>query len=345
MNIDNLKKILENQPKYRINQVKSAIFKDLIGDWNEAKYLPKSLKDKLNKNCPLEIKAKKFKSKGGETIKALIVLDDGLKIETVLMKHKDNRNTVCVSSEVGCPMGCKFCATGKMGFKRNLTKDEIIKQVLFFSRYLKNNFNPSQKITNIVFMGMGEPFLNYDNVLGAIRILNDKNGFNLGARNISISTCGIIDGIKKLAEEGLQVNLAISLHAPNDSLRSELMPVNKKYRLKDVFDAVDYYIEKTSRRVMFEYLLIEGVNDPEANAKELADLMKKPLYFVNLIPYNPTGIFRPSTSKSISLFKKILEKNNVVVTQRYSFGREISAACGQLAGNNKGKLPGANGKS
>lgn len=303
--------------------------------------------------------AKPFVSKDKNTIKALITLKDGLKIETVLMRHKprsrasslrgkDKRNTICVSSQIGCPLACTFCATGKMGFKRNLEAWEIVEQVLFFARYLKKI---NEKVTNIVFMGMGEPFLNYDNVIGAIKILNDKEGFNLGARHFSISTVGIVEGIEKLAKEELQINLAISLHAPDDELRLKLMPINKKYPIKKILNAVDDYIKKTRRRVMFEYIMIENLNDSEEHAEKLAKLMKKPLYFVNLISYNftrlrPTctevsagkqgfggqaGIFKPSSPSSIKRFKEILEKEGVAVTQRYRFGQDIKGACGQLA--------------
>ena len=215
-----------------------------------------------------------------------------------------------------------------MGFKRNLLVDEIIEQVLFFKRLLKGN----NKITNIVFMGMGEPFLNYDNVLTTIKILNDPKGFNLGARHFSISTAGIIEGIEKLAFEELQINLAISLHATDDNLRSKIMPINKKYPIKKILAAVDKYIKKTNRKVMFEYIMINGINDNERQAGELAKLMKKPLYFVNLIPCNLVGDFRPSPQKKVEKFKEILKKNRVQVNQRYSFGQDILAACGQLAG-------------
>lgn len=327
MDFELLEKILEKEPKYRLDQINKAVFYDLIEDWHEVKALPKELIEKLSEKISLEIKSEIFKATDGKTKKALITLNDGLKIETVLMEHERNRNTVCLSSAIGCPMDCKFCATGKMGFKRNLTKGEILTQLLFFARYLKEN----KRITNVVFMGMGEPFLNYDNVLFAIKIINDKNGFGIGARKISISTSGVIEGINKLAEEKLQVNLAISLHAPNNELRSEIMPVNNKYPLKKVLEAVNDYIDKTYRKVMFEYLLLRDVNDSESCAEQLATLMNKPLYMVNLIKYNPTGSFYSSDSKTIKRFKDILESRGVEVTQRYSFGTDINAACGQLA--------------
>lgn len=327
MDFAKLEDFLATEPRYRIMQVKTALFGQLVENWQDFKFLPLALRNKLNKKFPLLIKAEIFFSKAKDVAKARLVLDDGLKIETVLMRHKDNRNTVCVSSQVGCLLNCRFCATGKMGFKRNLTTSEIINQVLFFARSLAKE---KAKITNLVFMGMGEPFLNYENVISAIRILNDKDGFNLGARHISISTAGVIEGIKKLFNEKLQVNLAISLHAPNDQLRSELIPLNKKYPLEALFKAVDDYLKKTNRRVMFEYLLLKDVNDSDQCAERLAKLMKKPLYLLNLIRYNPTGDFQPSTPERIKEFKNILDKHGVKYTQRYSFGQDIKAACGQL---------------
>jgi len=331
MNLSQLRTILEKEPGYRLGQVKKALFQDLIHSWEEAVALPLNLRDELNKGCPIDPLGKTFVSKEGDTIKALITLEDGLKIETVLMRHQDKRNTVCVSSQVGCPLGCSFCATGKIGFERNLEAGEIVGQVLFFARFLKKI---KGKVTNVVFMGMGEPFLNYENVIKAIIILNDKEGFGLGSRHFSISTVGILDGIEKLAKEKLQINLAISLHAPDDELRSQLIPINKEYSLKEILDIVDGYIEKTRRRVMFEYIMIRGVNDSEEHARTLAELMRKPLYFVNLISCNPIGIFKPSLAPRMERFKEILEGNGVVVTQRYRLGQDIEGACGQLAVKN-----------
>lgn len=321
--------ILKNEPTYRLKQIKKAVFQDLIDDWQKVANLPKALRDQLTSNHPLEIKAKLWKTRNGQSVKGLITLNDGLKIETVLMKHKGKRNTVCLSSQAGCPLACKFCATGKSGFKRNLTSSEIINQVLFFARFLKKQ---NQKITNLVFMGMGEPFLNTDNVFKAIKLLNDKDGFNLGTRHFSISTVGIIESIKRLASEFPQVNLALSLHAVDNQLRSRLMPINKKYPLDQVMKAIDTYIKKVNRRVMLEYIMIDGVNDSYQDAKKLAILAKRPLCFVNLITYNPTGDFQPSSTKKIREFKQVLEKYRVPYTQRYRFGQEIKAACGQLAG-------------
>ncbi|MCX6723804.1 MAG: 23S rRNA (adenine(2503)-C(2))-methyltransferase RlmN [Candidatus Staskawiczbacteria bacterium] len=361
MDINNLERVLENEPKYRLKQAKEAVLKNFISDWSEATFFSKDLRDKLNKECPLEIEADVLFSKknmdtpnyavaevgviGSNSIKARITLKDGLMVETVLMRHEDARNTVCVSSQVGCPLGCLFCATGKMGFKRNLSANEILEQVLFFERYLQNSpvvrttGLKNNKITNVTYMGMGEPFLNYDNVLKSIRILNNKACFNIGARSISVSTSGIIGGIEKFSKEGLQLNLAISLHAPNNKLRSELMPISKKYPLEAVLKAVDVYIKKTGRKVMFEYVLIKNVNDSDECARELAKLMDNPstplrvkkLYFVNLILYNKTGSFEPSGTKRVESFKNILKRAKINFSQRYRFGDDIQAACGQFA--------------
>ena len=331
MNLKNLDSVLSGEPKYRLRQARQAIYADLISDWQENTTLPLGLREKLDRECPLGLKATLYGSKKSESLKILLELEDGEKVESVLLKHADGRRTVCVSSQVGCPLGCRFCATGGLGFKRNLESGEIIAQVLFFERYLHREETAHDRVTNVVFMGMGEPFLNYDNVMAAIRTLNDKEAFNIGARKISISTCGIIEGIEKLTREELQVNLAISLHAPSDGLRSELMPVNKRYPLAELMKTVARYVSMKSRDVMFEYLMIKGINDREEDALALAGLMKNSLYVVNLIRYNPTGVFQPSGAAEITRFKQILTEHGVNVTQRYSFGQDIDAACGQLA--------------
>ena len=328
MDFTQLIETLKKEPAYRLKQVKKAVFQDLITDWDKVTTLPLNLREILNREGPLSIKGELFFSKDQRTSRALITLFDGLKVESVLMRHK-KRNTICISSQIGCPLGCLFCATGKMGFKRNLKDMEMVEQVLFFARYLRNS---KERVTNVVFMGMGEPFLNYENVISAIKILNDKEGFNLGARKFSISTVGITEGIEKLAEEKLEVNLAVSLHAPDDKLRFQLMPIGKKYSIKKILETVDDYIKKTNRKVMFEYLMIKDVNDSDDLAKKLIKLMKRRLYLVNLISYNPTADFKPSPKERIQKFKSNLEKAGVYVTERYRFGREIKAACGQLTG-------------
>ena len=327
MNLLHFEKILENEPKYRTSQARKAIFSDLIESWHEATSLPNNIRDLLSKECPIEIKSKLFISNNKKAVKALIFLSDEQKIETVLMR-KDSRNTVCVSTQVGCPMGCKFCATGDMGFKRNLSASEIIEQIILFARYLKPQ---NEKVTNIVFMGMGEPFLNYDNVLESIRYLNQKDSLNIGARRFSISTVGLTDGINRFANENLEVNLAISLHAPSDEIRSNLMPINNSIPIAELISSAKNYIRKTRRKVMFEYLMIDGVNDSPNCAEELSTLLKGMLCMVNLIPYNETDKFKPSSKTNIECFKNVLLKNKIEVIQRYSFGKDISAACGQLA--------------
>jgi len=329
MNFEKLEEIMKTEPAFRWKQTKKAIFRDLIADWNEATVLPKNIREKLQREAPLGIDAEILSSKDKKSVKACIKLQDGLSIETVLMKHTDKRNTVCVSSQVGCPLGCLFCVTGEMGFKRNLTASEIARQVLFFARNLKKQ---NKKVTNVVFMGMGEPLLNWENVKKAINIINDdREGFGIGARKISVSTAGITEGIEKLSSEFPQINLAISLHASRDKLRGELMPVNKKYPLSKILKTVDEYVKKTNRKVMFEYVMLKDVNDSESHARELAKMLKYPLYMVNLIAYNPNGRFNPTPPEKIKKFKAILEKAGIFTTQRYRFGTDIEAACGQLA--------------
>ena len=328
-----LAEILKNEPAFRLRQAKRALFSDLIEDWSEATVLPVSLREKLNKEFYISIKGEVLISPEKDNFKVVITLKDGLKIETVLIRHgstglpQAGRNTICVSSQAGCPLGCLFCATGKMGFKRNLGSWEIVLQVLFFARLLKKE---NQRVSNVVFMGMGEPFLNYSNVLEAIRVLNDKDGLNIGARHISISTIGLTEGIEKLAKEKLEVNLAISLHAPTDSLREKIIPSAGKYPIKKILSAVDRYLKITRRRVMFEYLMIKDFNDSNEYARALVKLLKKPLYFVNLIVYNATGELKPSLGPRTKVFKTILEQSGLAVTQRYRFGRGLKAGCGQL---------------
>ena len=354
MDIVNLEKFLKEkgEKEYRLKQIKKAVFVDLINNWDEATTLSKELRAGLYKKFPIESLEflSLLESKNKDSVKAILKLKDENIIETVLMRHlrpartpslqsgdlagqddvKEGRNTVCVSSQAGCAMGCGFCATGKMGLKRNLTGEEIVDQVLFFAQLLKKE---NQAANNVVFMGMGEPFLNYDNVIEAIKILNDKDGFNLGVRRISVSTCGIIPGIEKFADENTQVNLAVSLHAADDKTRSKLMPINKTYPLAELMKAVNYYVEKTNRKVMFEYLLIDGVNDRPEDAVRLAKLMKNSLYHVNLIKYHDTGSgLKPSPQAKRTRFFDALKKLGVSVTFRVSFGEDILAACGQLAG-------------
>ena len=335
MDLSKLSAILQTEPKFRFRQAYQALYGELISDWSQASVLPLALRERLNQECPLDIKAEIVVDPGDKySLKALLTFSDNVSVETVLMRHRDGRHTLCLSSQAGCPLGCAFCATGQGGFFRNLSADEIVQQFIFWARYLKRE-NKGESINNVVFMGMGEPFLNYEQFIKAVKILNDAEKFNLGSRRMSVSTAGIVEGIKKLSTEKLQVNLAISLHAAVDSLREQLMPIAKKYSIAGILKAVDEYIRKTGRRVMFEYIMIKNVNDGEDDAVALAQLMKKPLYLVNLIPYNPTGKFQASSPARIKEFKEKLESLGVAVTERHSQGRGISAACGQLAGKKK----------
>jgi 23S rRNA (adenine2503-C2)-methyltransferase len=332
LNLERLEEILAGRPAYRGRQARAAVFSRLVRSWEEATDLPKELRAILAREVSLEIPAFLSRSPDGATAKAAIRLADGETIETVLMRHPPERNTVCVSSQAGCPLGCDFCLTGDRGYRRNLSRGEIAGQVLFWSRFLKES---SGRVRNVVFMGMGEPLLNYDAVLGAVRIFNDPEGLGIGARRISISTAGIVEGIARLAGEGLQVNLAISLNAPDNPLRSRLMPINRTYPIEAVLEAAAGYIEKTGRRLMIEYLLLDGVNDSPAQAGELAARLREylpRLYFVNLIVYNRTGKYLPSPAPAVGEFVRVLEGEGVAVTRRYRFGSEIGAACGQLAG-------------
>ncbi len=332
MNLEKLSEILKEQPKFRFSQANKALFQDYVSSWSQVSNFPKDLREKLELECPISIDADIITAHDKKSSKAIITLFDDEKVETVLIKQKTkegNRNTVCISSQVGCPLNCSFCATGQSGFQRNLDYMEMIEQVLYWSRQLKEK-GLDEKVDNIVFMGMGEPFLNYDQFIKAAKFLNNEETFNFAARRISVSTSGIIEGIKKMTGEKMQINLAVSLHTADENLRKDLMPIAKKYSIRDILKAVDHYILKSGRRVMFEYLMLKNINDSDNDALQLAKIMKKPLYMVNLIPYNPTGRFKPSSPERVEKFIKILEDNNVPVTLRNSFGAEFFGACGQL---------------
>lgn len=344
MDLDKLQKTLRDlgEPAYRFKQIKLAIYRDLKEDFKFIENIPHELRENLVKLIPFNELTLKTEQKSLDgTVKRLFLTSDGLAIEGVLIKHEDGRRTICVSTEAGCQINCSFCATGHLGFKRVLTQYEIFEQVLSFARSLKSQ---KEKVTNVVFMGMGEPFLNYPNVKEAILLLNDKEGFNLGQRHISVSTSGIIPGIEAFTEEDWQVNLAISLHAPTDQLRSQLMPINKTYPLSQLMPALDNYVLKTNRRLMVEYLLLGGINDNEKEAQELVTLIHSyrnisRLSLVNLIIYNPTkdnyghwDKFQAPSSAAFKNFGDILTKNGIAWTRRVSFGSEIAGACGQLAG-------------
>ena len=316
---------------YRARQIYGWIFKKGITSFGEMTDITKEDRDKLDRTFQIELLAleRTVQSKEKGTSKSVFVTGDGHKIESVLMVQS-SRTTVCISSQAGCPLKCVFCATGKSGFKRNLSSGEIVSQVIHY-------ISKGVDISNIVFMGMGEPFLNYRSVIAAVRALNSREGMNFGIRRMTVSTCGLPLEIRKLAGEGLEINLSISLNAPNDRTRSELMPINRKFPLKELIKAVKYYIQNTNRRVTFEYVMINGVNDTIKDATELAELLKGFLCHVNLIPFNPVekSTYRPSSKERMGLFARLLARSGVNATIRKSKGSDIAAACGQLASSRR----------
>ncbi len=320
-----------SQPAYRAKQVWEGLYKNLWFLPTEFSTLSSALRQTLENNfgfLPI-IEVQRLISNSRQTQKVLFKLSDGSLIETVLMQYLQ-RNTVCISSQVGCAMNCSFCATGQMGFSRNLTSGEILAQVLFFARELRQK---QDVLNNVVVMGMGEPFQNYDAVLQSIDRLNDPMGFNLGARRFTISTVGLPDRIRQFADEKRQVNLAVSLHAAENALRNQLVPVNRKYPLEDVMDACRYYSMQTSRRITFEWALVSGLNDTPEQANLLVKLIRGLRSHVNIIPLNPTRKYpgQPSPMDRAREFKAILDGHSVPCTIRLRRGIEIHAGCGQLA--------------
>lgn len=318
-----------NLPKYRIKQIFKWIYQKQVYSWEEMTDLPNYLRQTFieqgfSLGC-LKISARA--KAADKTVKYLFELDDQSKIESIYLPEPE-RNTVCFSTQVGCGMGCIFCATGQIGFIRNLTAAEIVDQPLRIIRDTKS------KINNLVAMGQGEPFANYQQLLKAIMLINDPDGLGIGARHITISTSGIIPGIKKLAEDKLQVNLAVSLHAADDELRNRLMPINKKYPLRDLLEACQDYIAQTSRRITFEYTLIKGVNDRPVDLKNLIKMLSGLLCHINLIPFNPVpnSDFQRSEPNRIVEFAKELNKAHIETTVRKARGENLAAACGQLQG-------------
>ena len=322
-----------NEQKYRANQLFKWLHQNVILSIDEASNISKELKNKLSQLYDFSLPTiyKEYTSKIDETKKYLILLSDGNIIETVLMKYSFGYS-ICVSSQVGCNMGCKFCASTIGGVKRNLETYEILSQIYLVQKH--NNI----KISNIVIMGSGEPMLNFENVLRFINIINCECGQNIGMRNITISTCGIVQGINKLMELNIPINLALSLHAPNDEIRKEIMPIAKKYCLKDIMIAIKNYYDRTNRRITFEYCLIKDINDGFSNAKKLIEMLKKSFngdkvdFNINLIPVNEvkeSGLKRPDVN-SINLFKNELTKHGLSVTIRRELGKDISGSCGQL---------------
>lgn len=334
---------------FRAKQIYGWLYTSLVTDFAAMSNLPKTLRERLEAEAcigPLVVRSE-LHSKDDRTRKILLELDDGKLIESVLMLYpplgeNSERATVCVSSQAGCAFGCTFCATGQMGFDRHLSAGEIVAQVLYFARELRSapwaaaglpGSKPIDHITNIVLMGMGEPLHNYENVLQALRILNSADGFHLGARHMTVSTVGLVPAIRRLSQEQLQVNLAISLHAPTDELRSTTMPVNRKYPLRELLAACQDYIAETRRQVTFEYVLLAGVNDTPEYAHLLAELLAPLRQFahVNCIPVNATSAeYQPPRGDAIRAFRAILQEHGVSNSVRAERGDDIAAACGQL---------------
>ena len=332
------------QPRYRADQILYSLYYKYPQKISEIKQLPLTFRNTLIEKGYTIGSSKevhRITSKDRETTKLLLNLQDESPIESVLMQYPSKklfghpRSTICVSTQVGCAMGCVFCATGQMGFQRNMKAEEIVGQVIHFAKILSEK---GQHITNIVFMGMGEPLANYPETILAIRLLTHPRGFGIGQRNITISTIGVISGIDQLAEENLQVGLAISLHAPNDKLRKWLVPTAGANSVMDLIKAGKRYFLKTGRRVTFEYALIEGINDSIEIAEELAVLLRNNGSHVNLIPINPTaGDFERPKRKNVIEFERILHNSGINCTVRVEKGTEISAACGQLRTDVLGK--------
>src|SRR6201991_2186387 len=308
------------EPKYRASQVWEWVARG-VGGYEEMTNLPAALRGRLETDLPLSTLSVRAEARSDDgTVKTLFDTADGRPIEAVLMRYRDGRRSVCVSSQSGCPLTCTFCATGRMKFGRNLGADEILDQVLHFRRV--------EAVDHVVFMGMGEPTMNIDAVLAACERLPDLGVSN---RRTAISTVGWVPGIDRLAECELPVALALSLHAPNDGLRSQLMPVNDRYPLAEVLAACERYMAHRRRKVFVEYVMLDGVNDLPEHARELATLLDPRAYKVNLIPYNPTGAYDGSSPERIERFRAILAEHRLTATVRLTRGRDIDAACGQLA--------------
>ena len=344
------------QKKFRIEQVNNAIFRDLVSSFDEITTLSLDLRKKLKEEEQFSVLKKIKHVKSKDTEKILFKTLDGKFIETVLMRHK-NRKTACISSQIGCPAGCVFCATGKMGITRNLTDREIYEQVLYWNQILKKEYlegdntstgsasekkwngkNPPHeaRVRNIVFMGMGEPMFNYENVISAIKFLNDDKKFGIGVRHITISTVGIIPGIEKLLSENLSVNLAFSLHAATEELRNELVPMNKTYPLADLMVVLDKYTKKTGRRIFYEYVVLKGKNDRDRDAHDLGKLLQHRMAHLNFIPYNVNpecgdDLKVPEEERMRTMQNILLNEYDVPSTIRMTMGDDVDAACGQLA--------------
>ena len=313
------------EKKFKATQVFEWLYQHRVNSMEEFSNIKKEIREQLQKDFSLELPRVIKREIDTNVEKYLFELEDQERIEAVLMRHNYGLS-VCVSSEVGCNMGCKFCESGRLKKVRNLETHEMVGQILVIESLIK------ERISSVVIMGIGEPLDNYDNVIGFIKIINDAKGIAIGARHITLSTCGIIPKIKDLSELEIQINLAISLHAPNDTLRNKLMPINKAYPLKELIKTIKDYIKKTNRRVTIEYILLKDVNDKKEHAKELANLLRGMNVYVNLIPYNETNHieFKKSDKQTIDDFYETLQQEKIQVTVRREFGSSISAACGQL---------------
>lgn len=318
-------------PTYRAAQLFEWLYKHKAATFAEMTSLPKTLRGRLEAETEighLRQVAEQFSS-DGQTVKKLFRLPDQQLIEAVLMEYDDGRRTACISTQAGCAMGCVFCATGQMGFARHLTSGEIVEQALYFARLLEQS---GERLSNVVLMGMGEPLHNYDHSVKAIHALNHPDGLSIGQRHITLSTVGLVPQIRQFAEEGVEVKLAISLHAATDDERSALLPINRRYPIRDLIDAARYYVEKTGRRLTFEWSLIRGENDTVDQAQKLGKLLRGLLCHVNLIPLNPTGGYggHPSDPEAVKAFQETLTTYGVSSTVRVRRGIDIQAGCGQL---------------
>ena len=339
MDLKNLAVFLKenSQPAFRLTQIQTAVYKNFASDFSQITVLPEALRSRLKYDFRFSSLTpdKQQVSKRRDAVKFSFLLKDGLKIETVLLNLMAEKWSLCVSTQAGCPVRCPFCATGKKGLKRNLSPEEITDQFLAAAAYLKNE--NAQKIHSVVFMGMGEPFLNYDTVAAAIKTLIDPALIGMGQRHVSVSTAGHVPGIRRFAKDFPQINLAVSLQTADNDLRNALVPLNRKYPLHQVAKALKDYLFATKRRVFLEYVLLENVNDSKSSAKKLLDWLKDVdalKYFnVNLIPYNETGgQFRKPTKEKVRTFHEYLLELGIPVTLRKSLGEDIDGACGQLAG-------------
>ena len=317
------------QKKYRATQLYTWIYEKETLNFDDMSDVSLRFREELKENFCLDLPKlyRKQESKDG-TIKLLLELGDGAKVETALMPYRYG-NAICVSSQVGCNMACAFCASGLLKKQRNLETFEIVGQVYVMNQLLKEK---GERVSHIVVMGTGEPFDNYDNVLDFIRIVNHPKAFAIGARHITVSTCGLVPGIMRYAHEGMQTNLAISLHAPNDEIRNQLMPISKAYPMDKLMEAVKYYEKEADRRVTFEYIMLKDVNDTIECARQLVKLIRGTKAYVNLIPYNPVDekSFKRSEDDNVHRFFSYLMQHGVTTTVRKEFGNDIDAACGQL---------------